>query len=100
VAAATSNAPAWIALDRLSPLLARQPVTVTAGATAAGGFEYRFTLYWETFGSTTVLQDWSTSATAVWTPLTPGPYRVQVTLRRAGSPTAVATVATQTIIVQ
>ena len=100
VSAATANLPAWIALDRLSPLSAAQPVTVSAGPTVPGDFEYRFTLVWETFFTTTVLQDWSRSATTVWRPLTPGTYRVQVTLRRAGSPTAVATVATQTVIVQ
>jgi hypothetical protein len=100
VAAASSNSPAWIALDRASPVTGGQPVTITAGATAAGAFEYRFTLVWENFGTTTVLQDWSTSATTVWTPLTPGPYRVQVTIRRAGSFTSVATVSTATISVQ
>lgn len=100
VAAAAANVPAWIALDRLSPVAAREPVTISAGASAAGEFEYRFTLYWETFNITTVLQDWSTSATTVWTPLTAGPYRAQVTIRRAGSLTSIATVSTPTTIVQ
>lgn len=100
VAPAAANAPAWIALDRVSPVPAREPVTITAGVAAAGEFEYRFTLYWEMFGTTTVLQDWSTSSTSVWTPITPGPYRVLVTVRRPGGQFADATVSTSTTIVQ
>lgn len=99
VAAAASNAPAWIALDRQSPVAAGTPLTVTAGVTGAGEFEYRFSLYRES-GSTTVLQDWSTSSTTVWTAVTPGAYQVLVTVRRAGNITPEATVSTATTIVQ
>ena len=100
VGPATSTAIGWIALDRLSPIGLSEQVTVSAGAAAPGPFEYRFTYVREGIGPAIPLQEWSTSATAVWTPSLAGTYRIQVSLRRAGHLLTIGTVSTQTVVVQ
>ena len=75
-----------IALQPPSPLQVGQSASWTASATSGtSSLEYRFWLRNETAGTWLLLADYSTAATASWTPVAPGRYFVQVWVRSAGS---------------
>ncbi len=65
------------------------PGTVTRlTATASGGtspLQYKFYLYSESTATWSVLQDYNPTNSVVWTPTTPGRFRLQVWVRSAGS---------------
>ncbi|MBE0448189.1 MAG: hypothetical protein IBX64_08850, partial [Actinobacteria bacterium] len=62
--------------DRASPQLTGTPITITADATGGTELYYKF---WVNDGTGwTVIQDYSTSNTCVWTPTSPGEYKLSV----------------------
>ena len=82
---------------KLTTLTSVPPVPVGVGtpvtwtATATGGtppLQYKFYLYNQGTASWTLLQDYSTSNQATWTPQAPGTYWLQAWVRSAGSSTA------------
>jgi cytochrome c peroxidase len=70
--------------DLASPRSVSTPITFTAaGQGGSGTYEYRF---WINSGSGyTIVQDYSATATYVWTPLATGAYDILVDVRNAGS---------------
>jgi hypothetical protein len=75
-----------VSTDKMSP----QPpgTTVTATAAAAGGaapLSYKFLLTTDNWTTWTVLQDWSSTATASWTPSPSTTYGIGVWARSAGN---------------
>ena len=86
----TSNDPAALTLASVaaSPAAtpAQNPVTLTAeGSGGVPPLQYRFWLHDDATGNWTILQDYSASKTATWTPTTVGTYLVQTWARAAGS---------------
>jgi Subtilase family/Bacterial pre-peptidase C-terminal domain len=91
-----AQVPAFPATISLSALLTSTPLPAIAGqsiswmAFAIGGqapFEYKFWIF-STSNGWAVLQDYSPSNVATWTPLGAGTYEVQVWARRIGSSAA------------
>ena len=69
-----------------SPGTVGAPVTWTATASGGGApLQYKFWLYHQNSVTWTLLQDYSTSSQAVWTPSAAGSYWLQVWVRSAGS---------------
>lgn len=69
----------------VSPTKAGAPVTITAAALGCPNPMYRIAVR-PPGGVSTVIQDYTASATYVWNaPITPGPYRVEVDARDATS---------------
>lgn len=60
-------------------------ITATASGGYAGPIEYRFWIYSNATATWTMIQDYSSSNTAAWTPPAAGTYSLQVWVRSAGS---------------
>jgi hypothetical protein len=68
------------------PQPANVPITWTAHAVGGtSGFEYKFWVDTGGIGTWTLLRDYSTTPSIVWTPTVPGTYAVRVSVRRLGS---------------
>jgi hypothetical protein len=75
-----------VTINVASPILAGTNVTVTARATLGSApVEFRFWIYDGATGQWRILQDYSTSTRATWTPTAAGDYGMQVWARRVGS---------------
>jgi subtilisin family serine protease len=68
------------------PQFANVAITWTARAVGGTGtLQYKFWLYTAATGAWTLLRDYSTTTSVVWTPTVPGTYAVRVWVRRIGS---------------
>jgi hypothetical protein len=70
------------------PQFANVAITWTARAVGGGTLQYKFWLYTAATDAWTLLRDYSTTASVVWTPTVPGTYAVRVWVRRLGSSAA------------
>jgi subtilisin family serine protease len=73
----------------VSPQPANVPITWTAHAEGVTGpFEYKFWVYAPATDTWTLLRDYSTAQSFIWTPTIPGTYAVRVWVRKVGSTAA------------